>query len=60
MKKLFIFIFLLSVYIEDIKKDAAANKNGEFSISGLKPGKFTAIISYTGYLTNTESIYAEI
>ncbi len=45
-----------TVYIDEINKGEAADKNGEFSFSKLKDGSYTATISYIGYHTQKEKI----
>ena len=45
-----------TVYINEIKRGTAADKNGEFSFPGLRDGHYTATISYLGYRIHTEEI----
>ncbi|MDO4704007.1 TonB-dependent receptor [Tannerella sp.] len=45
-----------SVYIEQVKRGDATGHNGEFTITDLKAGDYTATVSYIGYYTLTEKI----
>lgn len=40
-----------SVYIKGTKLGAYTNKNGYFSLQGIKPGKYTVRVYYVGYNT---------
>lgn len=45
-----------TIYIEELKTGAMAERNGEFVIGGLKAGTYTLTVSYIGYQKHTESI----
>lgn len=45
-----------TVFIEETRQGTAADRNGEFSFSGLKAGTYTATFSFMGYHSKTEKI----
>ncbi len=45
-----------SVFIEQLKRGEETGRNGEFTLSGLDAGTYTAVFSYLGYHSQTEKI----
>ncbi len=41
----------VSVYISDLKKGTSADKDGNYELSNLKPGKYLLEVSFLGYKT---------
>ncbi|MDD3739491.1 MAG: carboxypeptidase-like regulatory domain-containing protein, partial [Lentimicrobiaceae bacterium] len=48
-----------TIYIEELKTGTITERNGEFLISGLKPGNYTLSVSYIGYQKHIENIKLE-
>lgn len=45
-----------TIFIQELKKGTATDKNGAFSFIGIPFGTYTATISYMGYHTQTEKL----
>ena len=46
----------VSVYISDLKKGTSADKDGNYELSNLKPGKYLLEVSFLGYKTIVISV----
>src|SRR6056300_1756659 len=45
-----------NVFIKETSKGAMANENGFYTIKGVETGKFTILVSFTGYKTQRKRV----